>query len=282
MSDLTEICAPGTRVEEEMVPVSENVKLKLVHFYPQEKTSNPPVLFIAGWITLIEAWKDVLHEMTKDFEVHYVETREKMSSQVSGKVNYGVEDIGKDIAALVAHFKFKPKNYILFGSSLGATAILDSTQHLPVEPLCLVLIGPNAVFRVPRFGKAIIFFFYPGFYAILKPFIKWYLKNFRLDVEKDYAQYEKYCRNIDAADPWKLKKAAWLLAKYAVWDLLPKIEIPTLIAGASHDTLHEPENLKKIVSMMPKATYIDLETNKRTHQAVMVEKMREYIKSIHK
>ena len=157
MSELQQLCAPGTRIEESMIAVTENVKLKIVHFYPKEKNSNPPILFVAGWITLIEAWKDVLREMTKDFQVHYVETREKKSSQVNGKVGYGVEDIGKDIAVLVEHFKFQPKNYILFGSSLGATAIFDSTQHLPVEPLCLVLIGPNAVFRVPRFGKAIIF-----------------------------------------------------------------------------------------------------------------------------
>jgi len=280
MFEVKQLCSTGTRIKEKMISVSEKVKLKLVHFSPAKKTNNPPVLFVAGWITMIEAWKDVLQEMTKDFEVHYVETREKITSQVNGKVGYSVEDIGRDIAALVGYFKFQPKQYILFGSSLGATAILDSTQHLPVEPLCLVLSGPNAVFRIPRFGKVIIALFYPGFYGLLKPFIKWYLKNFRLDVKKDYAQYQKYCRNIDAANPWKLKKAAQALGKYTVWDLLPNIQIPTLIAGASHDTLHEPTNLKKMVSLMPQASYIDLETNKRTHQGIMVVKMREYLKKL--
>lgn len=280
MFNLSDFCASGTSIEEKMVSVSENVKVKIFHFQPSKKTNNPPVLFIAGWITLIEGWADVLKEMTKDFEVIYVETREKKSSQVSGKVKYGVEDIGKDIAALVTNFKFQPKGYVLFGSSLGATAILDSVRHLPVEPRCLILIGPNAVFRVPRFGKVIIFFFYPSFYFIIKPFIKWYLKNFRLQVDKDYAQYEKYCRNLDAADPFKLKKAARLLAKYQVWDLLPEIKVPSLIVGASHDSLHEPKNLERMVSMMPNATYLDLETNKRTHQAVVVEEMRKFLSTL--
>ena len=70
------------------------------------------------------------------------------------------------------------------------------------------------------------------------------------------------------------------MGKYTVWDLLPNIQIPTLIAGAFHDTLHEPTNLKKMVSLMPQASYIDLETNKRTHQGIMVVKMREYLKKL--
>jgi len=258
----------------------EKVKIKVIHFSPQSKTNNPPVLFFAGWITLIAAWGNVLKEMTKDFEVFYVETREKMSSQVNGQVDYGVEEIGQDIVALVDFFKFNDKDFILFGSSLGATSILESCLYLKTKPLCLVLIGPNAVFCVPRFGKVIIRIFWPRLYLVLKPFIKWYLKTYRLDVKSDYAQYEKYCNNLDAADPWKLKKAALKLSKYEVWDYIEKIDIPALIVGASKDTLHTPENLHKIVEKMPNATYLDLETNKLTHSEKMVEEMRKYIASL--
>lgn len=272
--------APGTTIKTEKLPLSEQVSLKVISFAPKTKIDNPPVVFVAGWITLIQAWEQVLAEMTKDFLVYYVETREKMSSDVKGKVEYGVQNIGKDIVALVDHFQLREKSYILFGSSLGATAILDSCQHLKKNPLCLVLIGPNAVFRVPKFGMVIIRLFWPRLYFILKPFIKWYLKTFRLDVKADYAQYKKYCDNLDAADPFKLKKAALALSKYAVWDLLDKIQIPALIVGASKDTLHTPENLLRMVEKMPSATYLDLETNKETHSKNMVDEMRKYIATL--
>jgi pimeloyl-ACP methyl ester carboxylesterase len=280
MDDLKLYCAAGTKVKEEMILVAENVSIRVITFNPAEDHNNPPVLFVAGWITLISAWKEVLREMTKDFTVYYIETREKISSQVKGKVSYGVEDIGKDIVTLISHFELKDKRYILFGSSLGASSILECCRFLDRNPLCLVLIGPNAVIRVPRFAKVIIYFFPPPLYLLIKPIVKWYLKTFRLDIKSDYEQYEKYCGNIDAADPWKLKKAVMKLWNWKGWDLLPGIEYPTLIAGASKDSLHEPENLKKMVAMMKKATYIDLETNKGTHSKEMVEEMRKYIRAL--
>ena len=42
-------------------------------------------------------------------------------------------------------------------------------------------------------------------------FVKWYLGKFRLDLENDMAQYEKYCNALDAADPRKLKPAVTML-----------------------------------------------------------------------
>jgi pimeloyl-ACP methyl ester carboxylesterase len=280
MEDLSKFCATGATFKEEFIPVSENVSLKVISFNPPQKTEKPPVVFVAGWITLISAWKIVLQEMTKDFPVYYIETREKISSRVIGKAAYGVEEIGKDIVKLVDHFNLKEKKFILFGSSLGASAILDCCRFLDRAPFCLVLIGPNAVIRVPRFGKIIIFFLPPRLFLLVKPLVKWYLKTFRLDIKSDYEQYQKYCVNIDSADPWKLKKAIRKLWSWQAWNLLPGIKHPTVIFGASKDSLHEPENLKQMVSMLPTASYIDLETNKGTHSAAMVAAMRNYIEKL--
>lgn len=280
MGDLTKFCAPGTIITEEMVPVASDVALRVITFTPAQPTQNPPVLFVAGWVSLIEGWQRVLVEMTRDFVVYYIETREKISSRTNGTAGFGVEDIGQDLPALVKYFQLEPENYVLFGSSLGATVILDAISHLNPPPLCQVLIGPNAVFRVPALGMLVVHLFYPGWYLAFRPLVKWYLRNFRLDVRSDYAQYQKYCNALDAADPWKLKKGIKKLAKYEVWPLLPQIQIPTLVVGASKDLLHEPANLKKMVQLMPRATYLDLETNEKTHNPEVVQEMRKYIQLI--
>jgi len=274
MENLSQYCAPGSTCKEEMISVTNNVSVRVMIFSPSQGNQNPSVIFVAGWITLMSICKIVVREMTKDFKIYYIETREKITSQVTGKEDYGVEDIGMDIVRLVNHFDLQQKDYILFGSSLGASAILDCCRFLDRDPLCLALVGPNAVFRVPRFGKAIIKVFYPRLFLLIKPLVKWYLRTFRLDIESDREQYEKYCGNIDAADPWKLKKAVTKLWNWEAWDLLKDIDYPTLIFGASKDSLHEPENLKKMVSMLKNATYVDLETNKGTHSEKMVEEMR--------
>ncbi len=269
----------GYTIEENMIPVESNVRIRCIGIHINSVEPRVPVLFVPGWITQIEAWEVVILEMIKNYDVYYLETREKISSQVQGNTEYSLRAIGRDIQAAVDYFKLSNKNYLLFGSSLGATAILDTCSRAVVKPKTLILVAPNAVFRVPLYWRFIVRVFYPGFYMILKPVIKWYLKNFRLNIELDYQQYQKYSQALDAADPWKLKKAVLAFASYTVWDCLPYIDIPTLLIGASEDKLHEPENLKKIHEQLPNARYLDLGSNKNTHSIRVVEEMDRFLEN---
>ena len=272
------LAAPGTIVGIEMLQTAPYVELRLIKFEHPGNPRRPRILFIAGWVSLIEGWGEVLREMTRDFSVYYLETREKISSRVGAKVSFSVDAIGRDIVRAIDMLGFEDTSYIFFGSSLGATAILDSTRHLTRRPRCLILVSPNAEFRVPRIWKIIVGAFYPPLYALIKPSVKWYLRTFRLDLESDHEQYEKYCRALDAADPAKLKPGVLSLARYTVWPLLNDIPYSSLIIGASKDKLHEPYKLKKIVEILPAAVYVDLETNKRTHSREMVEHIRTYLR----
>lgn len=280
MDNLSEYCAHGTKISDEMQTLDDNVSLRVIKFTPKTDKNNPKIVFVAGWVSLIQGWKIVLRELTKDFTVYYIETREKISSKVNGSVEFSVDTIGKDIIQLISKFDVVDNEYLLFGSSLGATVILDCCRFLPKKPKCLILIGPNARFRVPKSGLFIIRIFPPRLYLLLKPVVKWYLKNFQLDVKSDYKQYEKYCNALDAADPYKLKKAVLKLAKYEIWDILPEIEYPALIAGASKDVMHTPENLHKMVAAMKNATYVDLDTNEKTHSKQMVSVFQKYLDNL--
>ena len=112
-------------------------------------------------------------------------------------------------------------DYVLFGSSLGATAIIDCYRSLKKKTsVAWFLSRPNAVFRVPRSWKVIVTLFYAPLYALIRPSVKWYLRTFRLNVQADAAQYEKYCEALDAADPRKLKKAVMSVWSYEVWGTL--------------------------------------------------------------
>ncbi|MBN2011328.1 alpha/beta hydrolase [candidate division KSB1 bacterium] len=271
---------PNTTEQIEFVPINSNVTLLLRTFRPKIPTSNPPVLFVAGWISQIESWQYVLSDMCKDFVIYYLETREKKSSRVKGNVEYGVEDLAKDLTVLVQHLHLEAGNYILFGSSLGASAILEANHLLSAIPCCQLLVGPNAVFRVPFLGKLMVWLTHPALYIVVKEIVKWYLRTFRMKLDKDVAQYKKYANALDAADPWKLKKAMLKLSKYEIWERLPTIQTPTLIVGGKSDTLHEPDNLQKIVSQMPNAKYVDMETNSNTHSSLVVDNLRQFLKDL--
>ncbi len=277
MDDLTEFRARGINFNETLIAVNERVKLRVITFMPAKETHHPAIIFVSGWISMISGWRDVLIEMSRDFPVYYVETREKNSSVINGKVRYRVEDFARDIASVVDALILSDGNFILCGSSLGATAIVDSCRFLNRKPLCLVLIGVNAVFYVPTFWHIVIYLFPPKFYLIMKPIIKWYLRNFRLDVHNDRAQYEKYCRNLEAANPWKLKKAMLEFVKYEIWSRLPDIQIPALLVSASKDELHDHENIRKISTLLPLGKTIDMEINSNSHSPAVVGEIRKYI-----
>jgi len=273
-------CADGANYKTEYIDINENVSLRLITFSPAKPSKKPPIVFVPGWVSQISGWLQVLLEMTREYTVYYIETREKISSVVNGDVNYDIKEMGKDVIKVLEQINLIDKKYYLLGSSLGGTIILDLWRFLEKKPLSLILVGPNAEFRVPITWHYLVTMFYPPLYSLLKPSVKWYLRTFRMNIENDLAQYEKYSEALDSADPWKLKKALLSVEKYKVWDLLADINSPTLIFSASKDKLHEPENLQQIANTMQKATIVDMETNSGTHSREMVFKMQQYLSGL--
>ena len=278
--EIKSYCAQGAALDKLLVRVSDKVSLCVYEIKSAKTTDNPVVFFVPGWITRPFSWKDVLKEITKDFNVIYIETREKRGGITKGEKDYSISAMSQDIINLINKFKPEEKEYLLLGSSLGATVILHSANSLPVKPVALVLVAPNSEFIVPWFWKVIISLFYPPFYFLIKPAVKWYLKNFRMSVDKDLGQYKKYSAALDAADPWKLKRAVVSLWKYKVWDKISDIDIPCLFIGGSHDKLHTPENLIKMQNIIPESVYIDMKTNSETHSSEMVNHVRKFLKDI--
>jgi len=124
-----EYCATGATVKEQWFHPTSEVSLRYLEFKAAEPSGNPAVVFIPGWVSLPQGWKIVLREMTRDFDVYYLETREKISARIEGKASFSVADIGGDIVALIEYLQLKDQAYFLFGSSLGATAILEVAGH---------------------------------------------------------------------------------------------------------------------------------------------------------
>jgi pimeloyl-ACP methyl ester carboxylesterase len=265
--DYSGYTVPGTRVEERFVSVSDGVKLRIIEFIPKKDAPGKPVvLFVAGWISHIAGWKGVLRELTPHFRVVYMETREKRSSHVPNlKVSFSMERLALDINEVIAAAIPERRSFVMSGSSFGATAIFEYLALGAREPVCSVLIGPIAQFNFPKFLGTVVPAFPPSLYLVAKPIVKWYLRNFRLDVKADEEQARKYDATLDAADPYKLKKSALEVRGYHVWDKLPRIASPVLVIGARHDTLHESEQDERILKLLKRREYIELSSNKETH-----------------
>jgi pimeloyl-ACP methyl ester carboxylesterase len=276
MEDYQQYCQQGTKCVERMIKVNENVSLNVVSFSPANNSNYCPIVMLGGLATLIESFRPLLGELTKDCEVHYIETREKSSSQISGKAKFDIETVGLDIVSIIQTLELKENNYMLFGYSFGATVIIDSYCHLESKPQCMLLLSPTPTFNYPAWSLPIIRLAVP-LYPLLKPTAKWYLRNFQINRKEDNEMYLISSRALDKADPQKLKSTILSVVNYIVWERLKLIQCPTLIVATSKDGLHVHEDIKRMENFIKKSDYIDLENNKRSHSAELAIIIRNYL-----
>ena len=278
--EYSEYTSSGTEFKEYYVRMSDGVRLRIFEFIPEATDRKKPVIiFVAGWISLISGWKGVLQEITPHFRTIYMETREKRSSLVPQNMNvsFAMDRLRKDIGEVIDELIPEKQNFFLAGSSLGASAILEYCSLNQRIPECAFLIGPNAEFRFPKVLGDIVPAFHPSLYFAVKPVVKWYLKNFRLDKKNALEQVKKYENTLDEADPYKLKANALAIKNYTVWDKLETIITPCVIFGATSDTLHGTDNLQKLIAIIPRAEYIELASNTETHSNKAGKLIAEYI-----
>lgn len=278
--EYSEYTSSGTEFKEYYVRMSDGVRLRIFEFIPEAADRKKPVIiFVAGWISLISGWKGVLQEITPHFRTIYMETREKRSSLVPQNMNvsFAMDRLRKDIGEVIDELIPEKQNFFLAGSSLGASAILEYCSLNQRIPECAFLIGPNAEFRFPKVLGDIVPAFHPSLYFAVKPVVKWYLKNFRLDKKNAREQVKKYENTLDEADPYKLKANALAIKNYTVWDKLGTIITPCVIFGATSDTLHGTDNLQKLIAIIPRTEYIELASNTETHSNKAGKLIAEYI-----
>jgi pimeloyl-ACP methyl ester carboxylesterase len=271
-----------TTVKEYMLEMSDGVSLQIIDFCTQNISPDKPVIiFVAGWISLLSGWKEVLKVLGGKYRIIYVESREKQSSIVPDvkKVSFSMKRLALDVSDVIEKVISPSGNFILAGSSLGATAILEYCGSDKRKPLSAILVAPNTEFRFPKILELIVPAVHPALYLGIKPVIKWYLRNFRLDKKSSLEQIKKYENTLDCANPYKLKANALTLRKYALLNSMGNITIPCLVIGATSDTLHDTGNIKQLLKRIPDVAYVELATNMETHSEKAGQIMVKYIES---
>ena len=268
----TECTDPDVRVEEDYVVVSDGVSLRTIDFTPPCDTpERPMVVFVAGWISLISGWKDVLKKVTPRYRTLYVETREKVSARFPERahVDFSMPRMSLDISEILER-KVAPEKRVCFaGSSLGSTVILDYLSMEVRQPEESILIAPICELTYPFWLPLLLRPVPPSLYTAIKPLLKWYLRNIRLDKHKEPEQVKKYGGALDAAEPRRLKANAFAIKDYSLWGKLPDVRSPVLIIGAESDTLHGLDVMNRMAALMPDADMEMMSSNRETHSEKM-------------
>ncbi len=281
----TQYTDPDVRAEEEFFVTSDGVALRLIDFVPpRDAPERPMVVFVAGWISLIDGWKRVLQRLTPRYRTLYVETREKASALLplrSDRMDFSMARMSRDLIEIVEKKVPPEKPLCLAGSSMGATVILDSQTVARRQPALSILIAPIGELTYPFWIPWFLRPFPPSLYTAIKPALKWYLCNVRVDKDKEPEQAKKYEGTLDAAEPRRLKANAFAIKDYSLWDKLPRVSSPVLIVGAKSDTLHGIDIIERMAELLPEAEIEMMSGNKETHSEKMGDLIIDRLDGLH-
>ncbi len=238
------------------------------------------MLFVAGWVSALQGWLDLIGDLAKTRAVFYLETREKSSARIDRKAltrqDFSISRIADDLIVAAGSLPVDTKRIVLMGSSLGATAILEAMKQGRLQPHSAFLIGPNARFRFPWWGSFVVYLPVAAFHPT-QILIRWYLRTFRVDVKREPEQMQRYDETIKQAEPLRLKLSAQAVRRYEVWPGLASIERPVAVAYAHSDSLHGAEEMNRLGKALPKAVMVPCPSNRFMHSAKLTPKLDEWL-----
>ncbi len=271
----------GGRFREHRIEVEDGVDLRTFE-WSGKGSKLPPVLLVAGWITIVDSWAPVLGRLAQTRRVIYLESREKASARIRTDVicraGFRVERLGRDIAVAAAAVGLELEDAVLVGSSLGANAILEGLKQ-GARSRAAFLIGPNAEFCFPLWSRPLMRL-PAAAYGKLVPFILWYLRRYRLDVRAEPEQYDRYRRTLEGADFERLKLSALALEDYRVIEDFENILDPVGVAFASSDRMHGEANARRLAEALPQGSVIPCPTNAFLHRPEVVDEIDRYVRMV--
>lgn len=280
LNDLQPFAGKNTSIQVEFVKVEDRVSLRVINFVPKEPKWPIKLLFVPGWISLLNSWRYFLPIVTEQVHLIYVETREKSTAKINGETTFSVHDIANDIRQIIKFCELETGNYVLAGSSLGATAILESVSTLETPPSGMVLILPNAEFQLPKYTPLILKVVPSFLLPALRPIVKWGMLKFKIN-PNDNEHKQRFITSLNAANTVRLRSSALAVYDYRMdFEMLKQIQVPSLIIGAIKDGEHNQEDVKKIAMTLPVSEYTDLTTFTATHSTKAARLLLAYLEQL--
>jgi hypothetical protein len=253
--------------------MDDGVGLLVARWIPTAPTQEPALVFVAGWVSVVEGWAPLLEELVGRRQVVYVETREKRSAvfperRLSAR-DFTLDRLAEDLVTVCSELPFAVEHAVLFASSMGSNTILEACKGDRLRARGAFLVGPNAAFRFRWWGRLVVRL--PTWlYPLLRGFIAWYLRRFRV---REPEQMERYERTLAAAHPLRLKLSAQALIGYSAWPDLETATTPMVIAHAPTDTLHGEEDAQAIATRLPDARAVQCPSNHYMHSPAVAAEL---------
>ncbi|MHA1520096.1 MAG: hypothetical protein ACTSRK_07920 [Promethearchaeota archaeon] len=235
-----------------------------------EEENKQTLLLVPGWGSIVPSWEAFLLEAVRYFDVVYVETREKDSSLLTPSSVSHMKRFAKDIQEVILYLHLREDNLILVGSCIGGNSIAYGLKDHLFDPHLTFLIGPQLHFPLPWYARFLIPISPHWLLGVFRPILRMWVRLFKAE---DKVQASKYIRVINEADSKKWKKVGKAIAFEKFDHVFPLIEQRVHVVGQTTDKMHKASDAIQIAQLIPKSTYITMESNAETHSGSMVQKI---------
>ncbi len=261
---------------ESYIEMSDGTELRYLHTEaPEETTNGYNLVLLPGWGSVPLGWDDVLLEAIKDFNIFYIESREKFSSKnFNYKTKNDLERFSSDLKECLDSLNLSNDKTILCSSSFGCVVLADALRKNKVNFEHLVFIAPAIRIDLPL-GMRYLIPFVPAFTMyIVKPIIRWWLKKRK---SESPIQAAKYIRVMNEAEPKKWKNVTRHFLYWTWYDVYAEVDDNILLIAAEEDKMHEADITKRIHDSMRNSVYKDLVSNLNTHSKPLVDELRKIV-----
>ena len=203
-----------------------NVRLRLLTIKSSSDTPSGRVLFVPGWMSFSDTWRLVIRELLSKFDIYYLETREKNSSEVDRDSSFGIDELAHDYKVVADDICGDGLELFVVCSSIGAATVIRGFSQ-GVRPAALAMISPILRPEIPRITRYLTFLFGGPLGFIGRALISWWYGLFVYRVSKDQFQYSRFLQVLENCDPWKMTRGARDLTGLRIeLDEVGKLDIP--------------------------------------------------------
>ena len=254
--------------------MSDGTELRHLYYHPDNPRGR--ILMYPGMNTLVLSWIDILNGLYEEnFQIDYVESREKHTSKLDKKLKITKERMLLDCVESIKTLELDKSEYTAIGSSLGSTTLIHLLSEKTIEPKNVILVGPAVVLKVPMIFRFLLPVTNTWTYNnIAKKIMQKVIIRKYTNEKADPKQKKKYWLALELAEPIRLKKTLKAWNGNTINGDLNKIDgtkTKCYVIGATEDRLHDVSETKGITEQIQHAEYIDLKTNSAAHEQPLID-----------
>ncbi|MBY9001047.1 MAG: hypothetical protein KGD64_09045, partial [Candidatus Heimdallarchaeota archaeon] len=183
--------------EEKYLKVSDGSELRvLISKAEKSKRNGYTLVLVPGWATVVPSWDEVLLEAMNDFDIIYLETREKKSCKLTPEAKFDLDRMSEDFKNIFEILELDQNKVVVLASSYGVLSVGEALAKKKINPFLSVFIGAFDRFDMPPFTRYLIPILRPFFITSLKPLWKLWIRKAK---SEDPEQAAKYYRALDEA-----------------------------------------------------------------------------------